>query len=328
MNRLTRVEVRRIWARRVVLLTVLATTLLSLMALYAVAFEVGSIDERRAEAQEWYEQAVADWERSQEPEQIEQCLEDQAEERERSGDPNLEFGCEWPAPRIEDFDQGPTSLVDVYNGLFSTLVYPVLFLAILLGSTAVAAEFTTGAIGTWLTFEPRRDLVYTSKVLAAAITVVPMALAFVALVLLGTAAVFRFEGVDAALTTQQWTDRGWMAARSVLLAAVAGAVGAALGFLLRHTGAVLAVVAGGVLAVESVLVPLVPGLQRWSLNHNLQAWLMDGTEWSTYDCLPNQDECVEVVHRLSLAQGAGFLTLLTVVALLLAWWVFRRRDVT
>lgn len=328
MNRLTRVEVRRIWARRIVLLTVLAATLLSLMALYAVAIEVGSIDERRAEAQEWYEQAVADWERSQEPDQIQQCLEDQAEERERSGDPNLEFGCEWPAPRIEDFYAGPTSLVEVYNGLFGALVYPVLFLAVLLGSTAVAAEFTTGSIGTWLTFEPRRDLVYASKVLAAAITVLPMALAFIALVLVGTAAVFRFQGVDDALTTREWTELGWMAARSVLLIAVAGAVGATLGFLLRHTGAVLAVIAGSLLAVEAVLVPLVPGLQRWSLNRNLQAWLTDGTQWSTYDCIGNQDECVETIHRVSLAQGAGVLTLITVVALLLAWWVFRRRDVT
>lgn len=329
MTRLTRVELRRMWARRLPLVTAALTGLVVVLALVATAQQIGTLDEQRAQAREWYEQALADYEISQSPEAVEDCLEQQDRERELSGTPDLEFGCEYPQPQLSDFLTGPSSLLQVYDELVVGLAMVPVFLAAVQGSTAVAAEFTTRAIGTWLTFEPRRDRVWGSKVLAAAVGTLPMGVVFAVLLGLGGFAVFRFLGQPVVLTTDEWVDVGWTLGRCVLLVAVVGAVGAALGFLFRHTGAVIGLALGYAVVVEGVLASTVPSFGRWLLSRNVTAWVQDGTRWSTFDCgrIDQYGGCLEVVHVLELPQAAALLAGLSAAALALAWWVFRRRDV-
>lgn len=327
MTRLTGVELRRMASRRLVQVTMvlmLAVVALSLLGVFQATYDLAG---QQAEAREWYEQAREDWELNGE-QMVAECLDQEERERELSGDPALDFGCEqMTEPRLDDFMMGPQSLFRQYRDLLGFTTYPVLFLALLVGATSTAAEFTTRAIGTWLTFEPRRDRVFGSKVLAGALGVVPMAVAFVALILLGTAAVFRFNGADDSVSASEWSTLAWMGARIVLLLAVAGAIGAAAGTLLRHTAAVLGVVIGYLAVVEMVLRSMFPALVRYALSTSADAWINDGKEWTTYDCTSDGMTCQETVHTLSLTQGATFLGLVTLVIVLVSWLAFRRADI-
>lgn len=57
---------------------------------------------------------------------------------------------------------------EIMPGLVQGSSYVLAFAAFLIGASFVGAEFSSGAIGNWLTFEPRRLRVYGSKLLAAA----------------------------------------------------------------------------------------------------------------------------------------------------------------
>src|SRR5690606_27454964 len=97
----------------------------------------------------------------------------------------------------------------------------------------------TGAISTWLSFEPRRVRVYTSKLLAAALGVLPVVVLAVAVFIAGSTLVARHFDLAGTMTGADRQDIAWMGLRVVGLAAMAALVGAALGVLLRHTAAVL-----------------------------------------------------------------------------------------
>lgn len=327
MTRLTRVELRRMLTRRLVqvaMVIMLAIVGLSLFGVFDATRDLGG---QRAEAMQHFEQAQEDWELNGE-QMVEQCLESEEVEREASGDPNLDFGCEsMQEPRLEDFLPGPQSLARQYQELLSTIAYPILFLALIMGATATAAEFSTRTIGTWLTFEPRRTRVFGSKTLAGGLGTVPMSLVFVALILLGTAAVYRFNGVDDDVSAHEWSDLAWMGGRIVLLVTIVGALGAATGMLLRHTAAVLGVLIGYLAVGELVMRSLFPGLERYLLSRNIDAWVNDGTEWVTYDCDDAMMTCRETVNTLSLTQGATTIGVISVAVLLLSWLVFRGSDI-
>jgi ABC-2 type transport system permease protein len=327
MTRLTRVELRRMTARRMIQLALLAMVVIVGLGLFGLHQQVSNLDSERAMAEQAYEESLREWERSGE-QMVEDCRTEQDLERERSGDPTVDFGCDqMRAPQLEDFLGGPQSLFQAYEDFLHSLSYPVLFLAFAVGTTATAAEFAHRTMGTWLTFEPRRDRVFGSKVLAGALGTLPLGLGFVALVLLGTAAVFRLNGVDDAVTGEEWGVLAWVAVRVVALTAVAGLAGAAGGMLLRHTGAVLGVVIGYFVAFEGVLSGLFPSLSRWTLSLNLDAWIRGGAQRSVYDCPPTGGECVETVYEVSQGAAGLFLAAVVLAVVVAGWARFRRGDV-
>jgi ABC-2 type transport system permease protein len=203
----------------------------------------------------------------------------------------------------------------------------MLFLVLVIGATSTAAEFASRTMGTWLTFEPRRDRVYGSKVLAAGLGTVPVAVGYLALVVLGVSAIFRYHGIDDHISTSEWTQLGWAGVRSIALLSVVAAVGAAAGLLLRHTAAVLGAVLGYAVVLEMMLRAFRPDLEQYLLSRNVLAWVQDGHEWATWDCPPTGGECTETMHQISLAHGATVIGIVAVVVLLASFLVFRRRDV-
>ncbi|QDO88364.1 ABC transporter permease [Ornithinimicrobium ciconiae] len=333
MTQLTRVELRRILSRKIVHLSVLAILAVSALVFWGLWQSVQPLSAFEDRARADFEMAHEDWESQQEfndEEFISQCLEDQEAERERTGDATLDFGCEWPEPTFEEMlaSYGPPSMVDLYTMNLQQTGTLVFFLVLLGGSTATAAELAHRTLGTWLTFEPRRDRVFGSKVLASGLVAIPITALFLALILGGIPLIFRMRGVDDAVTAAQWADLGWMSARIVLLAVFLGMVGAAAGLLLRHTGAVLGIVIGYMLVAENMVRALFPDWAKYLLSENLIAWVNDGHEMHTWVCDEGfEGNCREVITRISLEQGALVIGVVGAVIILASWLVFRRRDV-
>lgn len=331
MTTLTRVELRRLLARKILHVTLLAIVVTIGASLWGLSSNLRTPVQIEQQARADLEMALQDWEmyaQDQDSADVQQCLEDERRERNAQGDQTIDFGCVWEEPVLEDFLEGyrPPSLADSYEQLLVGTGMLVFFAALLGGSTFTAAEHSHRTLGTWLTFEPRRDRVFGSKILAAGLAALPVAVIAGALILLGTAALYKFKGVDDAVTPSEWADLGWMGARIVLLAVVLGMVGAAAGLLLRNTGAVLGIVVGYLLVVENLVNGLVPSLSRYLISNNLLAWVNDGHTLFEWRCGPT-GECREVLTPISLEHGALVIGIVALAVILASWLVFRRRDV-
>lgn len=333
MTRLTKVELRRIFSRKIVHLSVLAILGLSLLVFWGLWQSVMPASAYEEQAQQQFEQMHADWESQQgfqDEEFIEQCLKDQATEREATGDDTLDFGCVWEEPTLQSVLDGyaPPAMVDLFTMNLrdgSTLVF---ILVLLGGSTATAAELAHRTLGTWLTFEPRRDRVFASKVLASGLVALPITAVFLALIFVGIPLLYQIRGVEGSVAATEWADLGWMSARIMLLAAFLGMIGAAAGLLLKHTGVLLGILVGYLLVVENMIRGLFPEWSAFLLSPNLTAWINDGHEIRNWVCEDSfTGECREIVTRISLEHGALVVGIVGLVVILVSWLVFRRRDV-
>lgn len=321
--RLLVVELRRLLARRVVLLTVLGAVAVAVVSLVGVANQARQMEQARAGADTRYQQMVQDNERAQED-----CRLAEADERRRSGDASVDFGCEdFQVPTIEEFFGQLPTMADQLQFLLQGAAYPLMFLALAVGSTAVAAEFAHRTMATWLTFVPRRTPVFVAKVLAPAIAAVPVVLTGLLLLLLGTPIVYAVFGLDRTMP-DGWGPALWMSLRILALALAAAAFGAAAAFLVRHTGVVLGLVIGWMFIVEGILGSAFVGVARLGLVRNVGAFVEHGTSWSTFVDCNRPEGCREVVETVSFAQGATVLAVVVGVALLAAWARFRRADIS
>lgn len=329
--RLVRVELRRITARRALSLAVLAAVVVALMALFGVHQLSVSLNQQRLGAQEMLEEA-REWWAPASPEDYQSCVRDQARARQETHQGDIDFGCEQlrRPPVLQDFMPVYPSLAEQYRELMSSyLAYPFLFLALALGATSVAAEFVHRTMGSWLTFVPRRVPVLASKITAAGLAGLPVAIVGLALVLLGVPALFRYHGIDDGVTGAEWVSLGWMALRIVGLTAAAAAFGAGLAFLVRHTAVVLGLMLGYGLLVEGILRGLYPSLTPWSLGANLEAFVRHGTTWTSWPlvCDDVTVSCQPTTHEVSLTHGALVLGVLLALTLALALLRFLRSDV-
>lgn len=328
--RLVRVELRRIFSRKVVWLALVAAAAIVAMALFGVHQQAVWAEESRAQAQQSLEETMQWWEENAQ-EEFENCQVQEDEARRESGDARIDFMCEQSLrqPQLSDFLMEVPPMVDQYRQLLGTLVHPFLFLALAVGSTHVAAEYAHRTLGSWLTFVPRRGPVFASKVGAAALAALPMVAVALALVLIGVPVVFRLHGIDDGLTSEHWVSIGWMALRVVGLAMVAGAFGAALAFLLRHSAAVIGLMVGYLFLAEGVVRSLLPQLTPWLLGVNIDAVTQHGTTWEEWplNCDGIEVPCEPTLHQVSFGHGVTVLLVMLAVVVLLALLRFRTSDV-
>lgn len=328
MIRLTLVELRRLFARTLVIVAMLAGVAVAGLTLVTGAASVHPLSEAEiAAAEVYYEQAVADWEEHGE-EMEASCREQEALESEATGT-DVDFGCDQMEPQREWYVPQPPAYGDYLPGILLMLSTLMVLLPLMIGATATAAEHSTGAIGNWLTFEPRRLRVYVSKVVAPALGTIPLAVVVVLVTIAGTWWIFDSRGLADDVTAQVWTEVAWNCARLVAAAVLAGAVGAALGFLLRSFAAVLGVVAGYAIAVEGILANLLEWLRPWTVSLNLTAWVNGEASYWVSTCTTDASGtfCTGVEHTITMAQGGGYLLALAAVLIVVAAVVFRRRDV-
>lgn len=330
VQRLILVELRRYAARAGVRWLVVG--MLAVVAMTAFGAWRSSAPPSQAqldEAQQVYRQQLADWQ-AHGQERVDACR--QAQSDARVNDPAADLGCDaLAAPTAERFLPGRTTFAVDASGWLEQLSTFLLLLALIVGATFVAAEFGTGAIATWLTFEPRRGRVFASKAVVATVATgaIVLVVSAVAVGALWLACALRGSVGD--MTPEAWSGLGDQAGRLAAAGAFAAAAGAALAFLLRHTAATLGVVVGWMVAVDGILATLLAGLRRWTVQINLVAWLQGGVQQDVgvTSCVSDSSgtTCNGTHLVVSMAQGGlvllGVLVVVTAVAVL----VFRRRDV-
>lgn len=325
MMRLLRVELQRLRSRRVLLLALIGAALISLAAVWFVNQQAAQLERARAGADAIFNEQVRYWEENGEAD-LAMCLQDEEAERRRTGE-EIDFGCQYmEEPTPENFYGVLPSLQAQYEQLLEVIAVPLLLVVLVLGSTHVAAEFSHRTMGSWLTFVPRRLQVYASKVLSAGLAALPIVALGVTLVLIGVPAVFRWHGIDDNVSDIGWGAIVWTAVRVLLLGGVAGMFGAALGFLVRHSAAVVGLVLAYAVTIEGMAAGLLPTFSRWTLGRNVMAVVGDGTEWTTWVCPPN-GECRDVQQSLSFEDGLLTLSVIVGIFVILALWRFVRSDV-
>lgn len=328
-GRLARVELRRYLARegvRWLVVGMVAAVLLTGFAAWRASKPPS--DAQLAEAQHQVTLAQADWAQHG-AEYLTQCRAQQ--EQARQTDPYADFQCERGVPSVENFLPPRQTFAGNAFDLLGQVATFVLLLSLIVGATLVAAEFTTGAISTWLTFEPRRGLVFASK---AAVTSVATGVAAFVVAAFAVGVLWVATAVNHAtghVTAQTLIDLGNGSARIAVAAAGAALLGAVLGFLLRHTAAVIAVVVAWFIAIDGILVSSLLQAPRWAVTTNLQAWLRAGTTYyQPTPCVPDPLgglTCSPVQKVLPMAAGGLTLVAALAVVTVLALLVFRRRDV-
>ena len=330
-GRLTLVELRRYVLRagvRWLVVGMLAVVVLTAFSAWRASRAPSQAELDQARAQ--YEMAAAEWAESGE-QMLAQCRQDEAAERQRNPGEQIDFGCDDWVPVLEDYVPSQATFAESGTVWVAQVAIFVLLLSLILGATFVAAEFSTGAISTWLTFEPRRVRVFVSKALVVTLATGLVALVVAWLAVAGCLAATAVNDSVGQLTPEIWADLGNRAGRIAAGAAGATLVGAVLGFLLRHTAAAIGVVVGWFVAIDGLLVQGLLRSPRWAVTVNLQAWLDAGTTYYQQGACTSQSTgelvCADGTRTLSMASGGLTLVVLVAALTALALLVFRRRDV-
>lgn len=333
------VELRRLWWRRmtkVVVVLVLAFTTVALYSAYT-----SSATERLAQQLEDYERMRADAERQMRemqprlPQLVEECRANQAVERQRSGMPDLDLGCETIGtivpPTLEDLGVVPPVADAITTAITADAVLVYAFLALVLMGSFVAAEFSAGSMGNWLTFKPRRVQVASSKLVAAALGSALIAAVGLGATHLGARMIATVNRPDSSLRIPDPPALAdsvpELVLRSAAIVVVAGLLGCALGLLLRHTAGVVGAVLGYGVVVELIAVnTFMQGrLVPWAVIPNANAFLHK--EWTYIAQSCSATACQYREHTLTYTHGWIYLLVLAVVAAVVSVLVFRRRDV-
>ncbi|MFD3405603.1 ABC transporter permease subunit [Kribbella sp. NPDC058693] len=328
MIRLTKVELRRLTARRLTMIGVAGLFVITALLLVATWFDarpLSAAEQQQAERQ--FQLAHKDWV-DHAAENRAQCEEDWKTQPDPK--PTLEDMCAYPEPKLEDYGKPPTVFAQIMPDLLQGSSYFLAFAAFLIGASFLGAEFSSGAIGNWLTFEPRRIRVYGSKLLAAATGFVPIAAVVLAVVLLGTFLIVDHLGDTAGTTSKTWADLSAIGGRAVVTTALAAALGCVVGLLLRHTAAAIGLVMAYLVLAEGVFAAFLEKAQPWLVKVNFDAFVRHDAQYYVTECKTGNDGsyiCDYVQKTLTFEHGAWYLAILAVVAIALGGWVFHHRDV-
>lgn len=327
--RLLRAELNRAAHRRLTL-----WLLIGLVALAAL-FTVTTYDATRpptatdiARAEQAWEQAQQQWEKTGE-EQIAECR--ASEEAARSaGAPDVDFGCDDLAPKREYYIRTIPNLGEQLGMISGGLHSQVGLVALVLGAGLVGAEFSSGAMGTWLTFEPRRSRVFASKVAAAGIGSLVLGIVGLGLTSLATAIVVAVNRAPGGLGELTVGLLAGQYARSLVIITLMGIVGAAISFVVRHTAATVGLAFAYLMILETMVPGLLPAASRWLLTNNGSALVLGRAYYATQSCAPDATgilTCATIQHTITWAQATPYLLGLTALLLAGSWYWFKRSDV-
>ena len=328
MMRLTTVELRRLFSRRltsIALLGAVAVTGMILLEGYQQAKPLSGQQLTFQRAQ--FDQAHQSWELNG-VQQFKDCVKQQAIAQ--KNDPKIDYHCNDMEPKWKNWGKPKVKFVDLMHSSLLNWSYLIAFISFLIGAGFVAAEFSSGSIGNWLTFEPRRMRVYASKLLAAGVGLIPATVALIGLLFGGVWLITANYGSAAGTTAKMWSDLGLMAGRSLTLAVVAAVVGAAMATLLRHTAAVIGIAMGYLVLIEAIFSHSLQNMQLWFLRINMEGWLQHGTKYFLTTCKTDSQgnyRCDGVEKLLGFGHSSAYLGLLVVLVIGLSAAAFQRRDV-
>ncbi|HET9650061.1 MAG TPA: hypothetical protein VFP34_17785 [Microlunatus sp.] len=321
MIRLIGAELNRLASRRLSL--VLAAAVVVVVALFQVAVAQAVAPPSAAQvavARQGFEQDRQQWQQNHEQWQ-QQCLDQGGSEAE----------CVIPEPSEADYGLAPTPYGDIVGAGVTFAVVMAMLAAYVISASFMGAEYSTGSLGNWLTFVPRRERVYAAKVVALVIGSGALG-ALAGLLMVGGAAIVT------SVQGQPLTGIGGVtaaAARGVPVVVFAALMGFGIALLTRHTVAALGALLGyGLLvlglSIVSYLVPVLSLLKRWQLETNILAFVNHGHAYQVVErVISAEGVSLQAASRtLAFAPAGTYLAAVLVVMLAIALLVFRGRDVT
>ena len=328
MKSLLHVELTRLRWRRAILLIVAGAVLVPAVIFAATAWNTRPISESELQRAE---QSVA--QESQQP-RVQRELRKRLSKPERYGVPaggDVQARCEsMMLPQVDWYvwRQPLDVAAERTNGSLLGVAIVLTMLLLLVGTTFVGHDWSSGSMSNQLLFEPRRLRIWAAKgliILAAGIVVAGIVLASYWGGLLALAHQRELQVPDSVVSAGYGS-----VLRGTLLAAFAGLGGYAMTMLFRSTVATL-----GVLFAVAIAGPLLitllgfPGNQRYMPQNNYGAVLNHGTTYYDYAACEQvyDDDACNPERRLSLAHGTTYFGSLLVLAGVPSLLLFRRRDV-
>jgi ABC-2 type transport system permease protein len=316
MMRLTKVELRRLFSRRLTAIALLGALVLTGLMLFdsfqqAKPLSGPELTQQRAQ----FDQAHKDWVATG-AQQVQDCLTQQAETQKT--DPKASFGCDQMEPKWGvNWGKPQPKFAEMMPNTLLAGSYLLAFVGFLVGASFVGAEFGSGSMANWLTFEPRRMRVYASKLAAAGLGLVPATVALLGLLTAGVWLIVHHFVPTGGTTAKVWGDLAAMGARSLVLA--------------RRTVAVLGIAVGYLVVVEGVFGQALHGARPWLLQLNVTGWLQHGATYLVDVCKTDAQGnygCQGVEKALTFGHSSAYLGVLVLLAIGLAALIFRRRDVS
>ena len=320
MIRLVRAEVDRLLSRRFTKIA-LVVVLLVIAAFQVTAyFEMQPPTQSElADAQRFYTEQHRDWVLNHERYEQE-CVDGGATPAE----------CAYPEPKLSDF-VFVQSFEDVALGAVQISIYLVAMTALMIGGSFIGAEFSSGSIANWLSFIPRREQVYASKLItiaafSALLSAVATAVTIATVVGLAWWQDVPVVGVERLIAT---------GARGVLIAVALAVLGFCIGLLGRHTAAAIGTLLGylfvwfvrnGILGDTGWAARLTP----WTPEGNISAIVSKKHLYY----VPTQRVTAEgvaidhVERSVTLLHGLTYWGILLAVIIIGTALIFRHRDVS
>ncbi len=328
--RLLRAELTRLTRRQASWWLIIAT--LALVGIYSYgAFSASSppTASEQASYDRAYEAAVNDWSENGDL-IISNCYQEENQAKAR-GQKDVDFGCdELGPPQRDEFMWHPPALKGLLDRM-SRVPTPLFgLIALMLGATFVGAEFTTGSMATWLTFEPRRGRVFASKMAAAGIGGLVVGLVGLGLTALLTWATSAAFGNPTGFGDGEVVRIIGQLVRAVIVVTMLGLVGAAAAFVVRHSAAVAGLALAYLVGIEGILIYAISWLPRWTLSVNMYAFIVGRNSYSIRECLPAADGAMSCTSRqawLVWPEATVYLFALLAALIAAGWLVYRRRDV-
>jgi ABC-2 type transport system permease protein len=319
--RLVGAELNRLLSRRLTLILTLAViAIVGVFQLAVVQSVTPPSPAEVAAARQGFEDYRKDWQANHD-EWEQDCLDD-------GGTP---ADCAQPEPTEADWGLAPTPFNEIAQAGVTFSVVMAMLSAYLLAASSIGAEYSTGSLGNWLTFVPRREKVYAAKVVALALGSAALAV-LTGLLMVGAASIVTLA-VGQPLTGLSGVVE--TAARGIPLVVFAALLGFCVGMLTRHTVAALGALLGyGLLVlglyVVSFAVPPLSALKRWQLETNVAAFLMHGTQYQVIRRVVTADgvDVEGVARSLGFGAASAYLAIIGLALLAVTLLVFRRRDVT
>lgn len=329
MMRLTKVELRRLFSRRLTIIAMLGALVVTGFLLFgsyqeAVPLSGAEMTSQRAS----FDAASKDWAANGQ-QQVEDCLASLPEAQKK--DPKFAAPCSQMEPTWASWGKPEAKFHELMPRVLGGGALLLAFVGFLISAGFVSAEFSSGSMANWLTFEPRRLRVYASKLGAPALGLIPMTVALLGVLTAGTWLIVNHVASTTGTTAKVWVDLAQTGGRAVALVAAATLAGSAMGMLFRHTAAVLGVAVGYLILVEGVFGQSLQGAQPWLLRLNFTAWLEHGTTYYLESCKTDGQgnyACEGVEKVLTFGHSSAYLGILVVFLVGLAAVVFRRRDVS
>jgi hypothetical protein len=160
-----------------------------------------------------------------------------------------------------------------FRGAIIDAAAPLALAAFLLGASQLGADYTSRALTTLLTWEPRRSRVLGARALATALVAAGLSVAAVMAAVLALVPAALAHGTGTSLTTSALVSAAATALRCTLLASVASVAGVGLAALGRSTAAAVAALVVYLVVVEQTVNRLAPSVWRSLIIADALSWV-------------------------------------------------------